>query len=178
MKRPLVRTETRAHLGETRESAEFNDMDGAAQDLTYIPGYSDLRRQRDRDMQAGRKPKPLPFRLQLVRVKNVAGAPDSRMGAWWRAQGYREVLASDMEGMGITMPIGGMTSAEGYVDVGDTRLFVCDAQRAARNEQDWRRATDDMQVTSSAPALQAEGRRVAKPGEELTFAEGSYSDDQ
>jgi hypothetical protein len=83
-----------------------------------------------------------------------------------------------METLGLTMPIGGMTSVEGFVDVGDTRLFVCDAQRAARNEQHWRRATDDMQATDAAPALQAEGRKIAKPGEELTFAEGSYSDDQ
>jgi hypothetical protein len=177
-KRPLVPTAARAHLGEVRESSEFNDMGAAAQDLSYVPGYSDIRRERDRAMAEGRKPRPLRFRLQLVRVKNSAGAPDSRMGAYWRAKGYKEVQGSEMEGMGIAMPVGGMMSAEGFVDVGDTRLFVCDAERAARNERDWRRATDDLQATDSAPALEAEGRKFAKPGEDLTFAEGSYSDDQ
>ena len=178
MKRPLIRTDVRAHLGEARETSEFNDMGAAAQDLSYVPGYSDLRRARDRAVAEGKKPLPLPYRLQLVRVKNSMGGPDGRMAAQWRAQGYREVLHEEMEGMGIALPVGGMASAEGFVDVGDTRLFVCDAPRAARNEQNWRRATDELQATDSAPALEAEGRKVAKPGEELTFAEGSYSDDQ
>jgi len=177
-KRPLVPTQARAHLGEARESAEFNDMSGAAQDLTYVPGYSDLRRKRDRAIAEGKKAEPLPYRLQLVRVKNAAGNPDGRMAAQWRALGYREVPHSEMEAMGIAMPVGGMASADGFVDVGDTRLFVCDAQRAARNEKNWRRATDELQATDSAPALQAEGQRFAKPGEELTFASGEYSDDQ
>lgn len=178
MKRPLVATQARAHLGEVRESEEFNDMSAAAQDLTYVPGYSDLRRTRDRAIAEGKKPQALPYRLQLVRVKNANGNPDGRMAAQWRALGYREVLHDEMEGMGIAMPVGGMASTDGFVDVGDTRLFVCDALRAARNEKNWRRATDELQATDSAPALEAEGRKFAKPGEELTFASGEYSDDQ
>jgi len=178
MKRPLVVSETRAHLGEVRESDAFNDMSAAMQDLTYIPGYSDWRRERDDALRTGKKPRPLPFRLQLVRVKNAQGQPDSRMAPYWRAKGYREVEASALVSMGLGMPVGGMVSGDGFIDVGDTRLFVCDARRAARNQLDWRRATDEMQATNSAPALEAEGRRVAKPGEEITFVEGSLSDDQ
>ncbi|MFH0899308.1 MAG: hypothetical protein V2A73_01635 [Pseudomonadota bacterium] len=173
MKRPLVRTDVRAHLGEAQESEDF----AASQDLTFTPGYSDKRKAFDRGRAEGKKMAPLPFRLQLVRVRNSMGGLDGRGAAGYRAQGYREVKASDMEGMGISMPVGGQLSTDGFVDVGDTRLFVCDAHRAARNEMNWRRATDEAQATDRAPALEAEGRKHARPGEEsLTFAEGTYSD--
>lgn len=172
VKRPLIRTDVRAHLGEAQESEDF----AAAQDLTFTPGYSDKRKAFDRGRAEGRKMPSLPYRLQLVRVKSTMGLPDGRGAAGFRAQGYREVHASEMEGMGIAMPVGGQVSAEDFVDVGDTRLFVCDAHRAARNEMNWRRATDEAQATDRAPALEAEGRKHAKPGEDLTFAEGSYSD--
>lgn len=174
MKRPLVRTDVRAHLGEAQESEDF----AVSQDLTFTPGYSEKRKAFDRGRAEGKKMPSLPFRLHMVRVRSSTGAPDGRGAAGFRAQGYREVKASEMEGMGLAMPVGGQVSAEGFVDIGDTRLFVCDAQRAARNEVNWRRATDEAQATDRAPLLEAEGRKYAKPGETLTFAEGSYSDDQ
>jgi hypothetical protein len=174
MKRPLVRTDVRAHLGEAQESDEF----AAVQDLTYTPGYSDKRRVFDRGRAEGQRMPSLPFRLQLVRIRTPQGALDGRGTASFRALGYHEVKASELEGMGLALPVGGQVSADGFVDVGDTRLFVCDAQRAARNEMNWRRATDEAQATDRAPALEAEGRRYAKPGESLTFADGSYSDGQ
>jgi len=172
MKVPLIRTDTRAHLGEAQEKPEFADPALARGDLTYVPGWSDLRRQRDADVREGRKPAPLPYRLQLVRVRNSMGLPDGQGAASWRAQGYQEVKVNEMKELGIAMPIGGMASADGFVDVGDLRLFACDAQRAAQNEQNWRRATDEVQATDRAPALEAEGRKHASP----TFVEGTYSD--
>lgn len=171
-KRPLIPTDVRAHLGEARESDAFAQTN----DWTYIPGYSDKRREFDAARARGEKVAPLPYRLQLVRVKTTQGGPDGTAAAGWRAKGYREVLASEMEGLGIEMPVGGQKSADGFVDVGDTRLFVCDGRRAARNEMNWRRATDEAQATNRAPLLEQETAKYAKPGETLWSAEGTYSD--
>ena len=46
-KRELIPTAIRTEFGEVLDAPSFYDTNGAAQDHTYTPGYSDLRRARD-----------------------------------------------------------------------------------------------------------------------------------
>lgn len=171
MKRPIVKTRERDVLGSARESADFYAE--ANQDMTYVPGYSDKRRARDRALAEGREPIALPFRLQLVRTTTRTGRPDSASISKWRAKGYRAVQQSDLAGMGIEMPAGGEVNADGTIQVGDTTLYMTDGPNAARLEEHWHRATEEAQSTDHAPALQKAGREVGKPGEDLTFVTGT-----
>lgn len=172
MKRPIVVTRERAVAGETREKADFYDP-MIAEDLTFVPGYSDKRRARDRALAEGRTPEPLPFRLQWVRSTSPNGRPDSRSMSEWRAKGYKAVHESDLAGLGLQMPIGAIPNADGTLQVGDTTLFIADGPTAARHEENWHRATEELQSTDAAPALQRAGREVGKPGEDLTFVTGT-----
>lgn len=171
MKRPLVETNVRAHLGEAQETNAFQENP----DFTFVKGYSEKRREMDAARAKGLKGPKLGYRLQWVRVKDGRGNPEGMTAARFRMMGYREVRAAELAELGLEMPIGGVATADGFIDTADVRLFMCDAKTAARNEMNWRRATDEMQATDRAPQLEAEGRKFARPGEELTFAEGAYT---
>ena len=82
--KPLVATAFRTEFGEVIEDAAF--YENAHRDLTYVPGYSDLRRARDKklgEISQGKLPKhtkvdTLPVRLQWVRTAKASGAMRSR----------------------------------------------------------------------------------------------------
>jgi len=145
MKRDLVPTAIRTEFGEVLEDASFHDTAGANRDYTYVPGYSDLRRQRDaaiakeQELHPGRvnwKNVPsLPARLQWVRVtKVVSGQPDNTKEIDAGTNGYRMVKKTDLgEPWFTAMPAGAVERADGSILKGDTVLMVVDQQQAARN---------------------------------------------
>ena len=92
--RPLVPTTIRTEFGDVLDDPSFYDIGGADRDLTYVPGFSDMRRARDLGLAAiasGAKLKhevdlkPLPVNLHWTRTTTIKGAPDGRKAEVARA---------------------------------------------------------------------------------------------
>ena len=172
--KPLVASAIRTEFGEVFEDASFYEE--AQRDLTYVPGYSDLRRTRDRlmgEVAQGKLPKgtkvpTLPVRLQWVRTAKASGAPDSYKQVQFGSDGYRQATKADVGQAWLTAIPGGATVGVGdAIYQGDCVLMVCDAQRAARNAAVIRMHTD--RLTKDAPAANLMKLGEAKQGADPTF---------
>lgn len=143
-KRPLVETTIRTEFGDVLEDPSFYDVSGSDRDMTYVPGFSDMRRERDLELAAvasGRKPahkaniSPLPVNLRWTRATDVRGAPDSRKLIAAGNVGYRLVNKAEVgkEEWLRKMPPGAEVAADGSIRKGDTVLMIADGKTAARN---------------------------------------------
>jgi hypothetical protein len=113
------------------------------QDLTYVPGFSELRFARDSAilevMQGKRRANEvptLPVNFRWARCQNKKGDPDNRKVIRAGNRGYR-LVTKDQVGEGKLLkelPAGARWSGDGTVLQGDTVLMVADAERVARNE--------------------------------------------
>ena len=143
MQRPLVDTTIRTEFGDVFESPEFYDVSGADRDLTYVPGFSDMRRARDLELAAiaaGKKDRrdakiePLPVNCRWVRATTVRGDPDARKQIGAGNLGYELVTKQDIGQPWLKgLPPGATFAADGSVRKGDTVLMVAPGERAARN---------------------------------------------
>ena len=167
--KPIVATTVMTEFGEVLDDGSFYDAAGADGDLTYVPGYSDLRRERDRMVAKVRRGEAkasevpmLPVRLHWVRSNRVSGEPDSTKQVQSSNDGYREVTVKDISPDNPwlkDMPPGAHKVAGGAIRKGDVTLMVCEAPRAARNAARVRQQTDRLN-TAAAARLMAEGDRV------------------
>lgn len=111
-------------------------------DPTYVPGFSDLRFERDRQLAEaakGKRPpttvKPLPINLRWAKRAKVNGEPDGRKVQKARQQGYEPVTAADLGSVWLReLPEGATTLPSGEIVKGDTVLMKCAAERAALNQ--------------------------------------------
>ena len=143
MKRPLVDTTIRTEFGDVLESPEFYDVSGADRDLTYVPGFSDMRRARDLELAAvaaGKKDRrdakiePLPVNCRWVRCTTVRGDPDARKQITTANLGYEAVTKKDIGQPWLkSLPPGATFTADGSIRKGDTVLMVATGKQAARN---------------------------------------------
>ena len=171
-KRPLVETTLRTEFGDVTEDASFHDVGGADRDLTYVPGFSEMRRARDTvaaDVASGKTPRhlakqlPLPVNLRWVRKTTPRGAPDAMKQISSGNMGYRAVT-KDMVGKQDwlkALPPGAVVQADGTILKGDTILMVADGKDAARNAARRQSATARMTQDAAAAAgglLQLGGR--------------------
>lgn len=163
VKVPLIAAGERALAGDASETPTFYSPE-VSQDLTFVPGYSDKRRQADEAKRTPGMAKPrIANRFQWVTVKGSSGAPDGRKVSTFQAMGYRPVKQSDFEGLGIAMPPAAQLDTTGHVVLGDTMLYVTSAEVAARNENVLRRATDERSSADATGAdLHQEGARLAR----------------
>lgn len=173
-KRPLIPTTIRTEFGEVIEDGSF--YEAAARDLTYVPGYSELRRSRDKmvgEIRQGKLPADtkvptLPVRLQYVRTAKASGSPDSYKQVQYGSDGYREVTEADVGQPWLkAMPAGAKVGAGGAVHQGDCVLMVCDAPRAARNSAVIQRQTERMTKDTAAANLMKLGAQ--RQGSDPTF---------
>ena len=173
MKVPLIISEPPPEFGELKESAEFNDPHGMDGDLTYVPGFSELRLQRDQAivevMQGKRRASEvptLPVNFRWERCQSKKGDPDSRKITQSNNRGYQAVTKDQVgEGKLIQMPPGAHWEADGTLRQGDTILMVAEASRVARNELQKRARTESANRGAEAgftAALQAAGGRPVK----------------
>lgn len=164
--RPLISAKSRGIIGAAQESAAFNEQ---GQDLTFVPGYSNIRRQIDADLAAGREPSvQLTHRLQYVTVEKPNGKPATAKISQFRALGYKFV-EFDAPPQGITVPDHAFKSADGHVQVGDVQLMYCDAATAARNEAHGRSAIDDASAEdTTSHTLHSAGRDVGGRRTDMT----------
>lgn len=174
--RPLVPTAIRTEFGDVLEDEDFYSHQ-IGRDLSYVPGYSDLRRARDLALgeYAAGKIKfqdvpTLPVRMQWVRDTKIrTGGPDNTQSLRYGIDGYRSVSKSDIGQPWFTgMPAGAKELADGSIhDSGDCILMVCDQKHAARNAAHQRRATEAMSREAAPSQLMQLG--ASKPGSDPTF---------
>jgi len=174
MKVPLLHTEPPPEFGELKESPEFHDQAAMDGDLTYVPGFSELRLARDRAilevMQGRRRASEvptLPMNFRWARCQDKKGEPDNRKVIRAANRGYK-VVTKDEVGEGKLLkelPAGARVAADGSIRQGDTQLMVADAQRVARNEFAKRARTESATKGAEAgfaAALEAVGGRPVK----------------
>lgn len=159
-KRPLVAATIRTEFGEVLDDASFHDAGAADRDLTYVPGFSDMRRARDLEIAAvasGAKPahkanvEPLPVNARWVRKTTPRGAPDGAKQIASGNFGYRVTTKDDIGQPWLTeMPPGAILDADGSIVKGDTVLMVTDGKTAGRNAA--RKAAQTARVVSEAAA--------------------------
>lgn len=170
--RPLVDTHIRTEFGDVLEDAAFHDVAGADRDMTYVPGFSDMRRAKDLELAgiaSGRIPRheaklaPLPVNLHWTRTAKPSGAPDGAKQIGAGNAGYRTVHKDQIgkEAWLKSAPPGSTFDADGSIRKGDTILMVADGKQAARNSArkaaQTRRLTEDAQ--SAAGGLLAQKTR-------------------
>lgn len=116
----------------------------ALADQFYLHGYSDKRHERDLDMRAGEKPKPLTHRFQFVSVEDRAGRPVGEKQLEYRRLGYRPVQYDELKNFGIDPERSAAVKhkADGTVRVGSQMLMVVDAGTAAYHFQHQREETE------------------------------------
>lgn len=179
--KPVVPTMIRTEFGDVLESEAFHAATGAQGDMTYVPGYSDMRRLRDqqlKEVSEGRRNRKdvatLPVRLHLTRTAKYSGQPDDRKSIEFRNQGYRAVTKDDI---GTHEWITGMPEAAtlgpgGEIRVGDTVLMVCDAKTAARNAAMVQMRTNQMLRETAAADFMKLGDRNKGSDPSLTVSQG------
>ena len=182
--KPLVPTMIRTEFGDVLESEAFHAATGAQGDVTYVPGYSDMRRKRDQQLKEVADGKRshndvmhLPVRCHLTRTAKYSGQPDDRKSIEFRNQGYRAVTKDDIgQNDWITgMPEAAVVGPGGELRIGDTVLMVCDAKTAARNAAMVQMRTNQMiRETASADFLKLGDRHqgsdptvTVSPGESI-----------
>jgi hypothetical protein len=159
--RELVPTHIRTEFGDVLDSPEFYDVGGADRDLTYVPGFSDMRRARDLTLAAvasGKTPRheakltPLPVNCRWTRTSNTKGEPDGRKQIASGNLGYRAVNKDQIGKVPwlTALPPGATLDADGSIRKGDTILMVTDAANAGRNVA--RRAAQTQRLGDAAAA--------------------------
>lgn len=165
--RPIVETRVLTEFGEVLDSPELYADAGAQGDLTYVPGYSDLRRKRDleiAEVQAGKRDAKtvttLPVRLQWARANRVSGEPDGTKPWEYANDGYRKAKKTDIGQDWLKeLPPAAQVVAGGEIKMGDMTLMVCDQDRAAKNAARVKIQTQ-RQVNSGGAKLMAQGDRI------------------
>lgn len=142
--RELVPTMIRTEFGDVLDSPEFYDVGGADRDLTYVPGFSDMRRTRDlafADIASGKRQRhevevaPLPVNCRWTRTTTVKGEPDGRKQIASGNLGYTAVNKTQIGKVPwlTALPPGATIDPDGAIRKGDTILMVTDAKNAGRN---------------------------------------------
>ena len=185
-KRELVPTAIRTEFGEVLDEPAFHGPLGQLTDLTYVPGYSDMRFARDLAVADAihdrgdaskvnwRGIPTLPVRLQWARThKVIGGQPDNTKEVQYGSAGYRFADKSDIGKAWLTgMPRGAVLSADGTIRQGDCTLMICDSTNAARNA-----AVNQLQVSQQIKQVVEDPFvRQGKPGQ--TWVETEAADHQ
>ena len=169
--KPIVRTGIETEFGEVLDAKEVLEAPGGAGgDLTFVPGFGDMRRAADLARAKGEKPAPLPVNLRWVRRTKLTGAPDNTRQVVMQNQGYQPVSADlvGKEDWITAMPAGSTRLPDGTVGNSDWVLMVADQKTAARNAA--RKTVKFLeQNTANLPqALEQAGLRVPGANPEVS----------
>lgn len=149
--KPLTASQPLSEFGDLYQSSDFNDPHLMDRDQSYVPGFSEMRRNRDikvAEYQAGtisRSDVPsLSVNLRWARNQLKSGAPDSSKPYAHGRKGYR-IVTADMVGQEwlTELPPGAQIGPDKAIRNGDCILMVADAKDAARSEMAKRRQTDE-----------------------------------
>lgn len=113
-------------------------------DNSYVPGYSEARRENELREARGEKRVPLP-KLYWARVSKGDGSflGESDEGMMQTLQlGYKATGQDDLESMGFGMPPQASVDENGLIRRGDSALFHVSEDRAKRNRERKRKRQD------------------------------------
>jgi len=185
---PLVKTAPASEFGDYTHSVDFNDPTIAGRDMSYVPGFSDLRIARDTKIaeyvnhKADKSDIPeLPVNMRWARNQSKDGKPDSSKVFGHNQKGYRMVTKADLPEMNADgtvkqakhdwlrgLPPGAEIGADGIIRKGDTALMVATKEQAAKNafvkaESTRRRVTGMENTFASQSAKDRTGWKGADP---------------
>lgn len=161
-KRPLIRTTPVSEFGEAEASAFETAPDGDQvfmRDLTYVPGWSDLRRRRDTELaelaegrRSASEVRTLPVNVRLVRRTSANGTFDGKKLMMAGVQGYKPIT-SDLMGTVdwfTAMPPGAKILENGEIvnAAGDMVYMYAEGPVAAQNLR--RKSEKTLQLASQA----------------------------
>lgn len=140
-KRKLVRTSPVSEFGEFEAEVENLNLADAVMDPTWVPGWSELRHQRDKQMaevaQGLRRPeevKALPVNVRLVRRSSAGGAFDGRKLMAAANTGYKPITQEHVgEDWFTDLPAGAKVLEDGSIvnAAGDMQYMYTPGPRAA-----------------------------------------------
>ena len=168
-------TVVRAFENPFGEVSEEQTQGAPLADNFFVKGYSDKRHERELAIKEGRKPEPMPHRLQFVGVEDRAGRPVGDKQLAFRQLGYKPLLWDEAKSMGFDLENStAVRNADGTVRVGSQMLMITDASTAARHYQKQRDATDMLNTLANDNLKDAVGRYNASRG--LTEVTGSKAE--
>lgn len=159
--RDLIPTGVHTEFGEVMDDPSAPTLGGRTVDVTYVPGHSDRRWERDVALAEARKGlrreadvPVLDGNVRWVRRSAANGAPGQSKEMKSKLKGYEYVRATDVgPGKRITeVPKGATLLPDGTYAMGDTVLMQCDAATAARNAYEKQRKTLDRLAASEEKA--------------------------
>jgi hypothetical protein len=170
MKRQLIETYVAPEFGELKNEPEFSDTFGK-RDLTFVPGFSDLRIARDlavaevrKGLRDGATVPTLPVNLRWARSQRKDGTPDSRKMISAGNLGYKVVTKEDIGQPWLTaLPGGAAIAADGTIRLGDTTLMVATAEKAGKNAFA-KRAKVEQQMAGAMAGFEAAAKAFRKKG--------------
>jgi len=119
-------------------------------DSSYVPGYSDARHHNEILKREGKKPVPLPIRLQWMRMAN--DSHDYRDIIKWKRLGYEPLECAEggcakLEEHGYDLPPAGHIDPQDHIRKDDLILGWTSGERAAKNladEEAYKKAIHDV----------------------------------
>jgi hypothetical protein len=152
--KPLVDANLVTEFGAIELTDEFR-REGASQgDYSYVPGFSEMRVNRELDLAAlhrgdikGKDVRTLDWNCRWFRRTEKNGNPDNGRITAAKNQGYRPVTKNDEGSAFMTrLPPNAYYAADGVVtnSGGDLVLFVADKEHAARNAMRKKMLTEEM----------------------------------
>jgi hypothetical protein len=172
-KKPLYEATVVTEFGNVTGDAKFWDESGSQGDLTWTPGWSQMRRDRDMALaevaNGKRDPKTVPMLPgQLVlarRTKPLSGQPDNSDTMHFGNDGFRMVTKDDLGKPWFCpdkqLPAGAQILPDGSISKGDTVYMWADGQAAAKRAALQQRRTQDLMASGPA-ALQNQSSK--QPG--------------
>ena len=150
-KRPLIVSKPVDEFGEVTVELDELDQTNMAVDMTYVPGWSELKYQRDAalaDLAAGRctaaEVPSLPVNVRMVRRAGIGGQSDGSKLMMAFNNGYKPIPKKHIGQAWFTaLPPGAREMEDGSIvnAAGDCQYMYCEGPRAALNK---RRATERM----------------------------------
>ena len=141
-KKPLLDAMIRTEFGDVLAEGVYADPERVAEDITYVPGFSEMRVERDKalgEVARGERDAvdvpQLPINLRWSRRSNTKGDPDHSRSILAQNMGYEPVNAETDKGQPwfTRLPEGAQILPGGLVVKGDTVLMKCSKERAAKN---------------------------------------------
>ena len=140
-KKPYTEVTERNPFGD--ENVDEEVMEGLGRDITFVPGYSEKRMQREELIAKGYDPGSLDYRLHWVRAQHPSGMADGSKIAEMKAKGYTFLKWDEAKSLGITIEDSAAAKSEtGNIVNGDLVLMVADKAAAATEFRRARQALD------------------------------------
>jgi len=170
--KPLVPTGIMTEFGALHDDPAtlMNEM-GMNRDITYVPGFSDLRREADLARAEGRKPEPLPVNLRWVRRTKANGTPTQERVIITKGKQYRPVTKKDLDAGHPwlkAMPPSATYLPDGTIGSADMQLMVCDQEAAKRNAVYKQLKWNESNTASESEAIALASKQVRGSEAEVT----------